>query len=50
MITFVVLLGVPNVRTALILHAALVWAFDFYHLLSLHSDMHVENDKYAECD
>ena len=30
---------------ALILNAALVWAFDLYHLLSLLSDIHVENDK-----
>ena len=50
MITFVVLLGVPNIQTALILNAALVWAFDLYHILSLLSDIHVENDKYADCD
>ena len=48
--TFVVLLDVPNVQTALILNAALVWAFDMYHILSLLSDIHVENDKYAHLD
>ena len=40
----------PNIQTALILNAALVWAFDLYHILSLLSDIHVENDKYADCD
>ena len=41
---------VPNGQTALILNAAFVWAFDLYDLLSLLSDIHVENDKYADCD